>query len=249
MHWLPLTLLMLAGIANAPASASTPEPFPGYTATYEASVFGNTLTVQSTLSHEGENLRMAMDAHVSGYLRLLGRFEFNRETLFQVDGTEIRPLQSRSVQITPRRERRVETRFDWTSGRAQGRVGQDHFDLEVPEGTQDFLSSIYLTMDALRRGALENVMQVTILERTRLRSYRMGREGTERLDTALGRFDTVQITRRDADSDVALSSWFAKDLGYLPVRLDYEADGSIYQLNLTRLEWHDPLTAPGTDSR
>ncbi|AGA35037.1 hypothetical protein TVNIR_3401 [Thioalkalivibrio nitratireducens DSM 14787] len=249
MHWLPLTVLMLVSAASSPVSASTPAPFPGYTATYEAQVLGNTLTVQSTLSHEGENVRMAMDAHVSGFLRLLGRFEFNRETLLQVDGAEIRPLQSRSVQITPRRERRVETRFDWPAGRAQGQVNQDGFALEIPGGTQDYLSSIYLTIDRLRRGDLDNAIRVTILERTRIRSYTMGREGTERLDTVLGPLETVQITRRDTDSDVALSSWFAEGLGYVPVRLDYEADGSVYQLNLTRLEWHDPLTAPGGDVR
>lgn len=235
MRWQHLIVLpFLVGAAQA---GSLPT-IPPYTATYEAQAYGNRLIVRSTLNPEGENLRMAMDAQVSGFLRLLGRFEFSRESVFQPAPDGLRVLQTRSRQVTPRRERNTETQFDWSTGRARGQDGDRTFDLEVPPGTLDFLSSLYQTMTELGDGAVDATESVTILERRRLREYTVAPEGRERIQTALGRMDAVKIVRKDNDRDVELAGWFAPDLHYLPVRLDYESDGDVFRLELTKLEWH-----------
>jgi hypothetical protein len=238
MRWPGLILLLLlAGVAQ-PALAG---PIPAYTATYQAQAFGNTLVAQSTLSREGDNIRMAMDAHVSGFLRILGRFEFNREAVFKPGGGNLNLVQTRSAQVTPRRERKVETRFDWTTNRAHGHINQKSFDLEVPPGTLDFLSSLYLTMEQLRNGNLGQTITVTVLERDRLRAYSLTLQGTHSIDTVLGRVEALRVVRTDDNSDVELAGWFVPELHYLPVRLDYEADGNVFELELTKLEWHHPV--------
>lgn len=246
MRWHHLILMLcLAGAAYAnPATA-----IPPYTATYEAQAYGNRLIAQSTLSHEGENLRMAMEAHVSGFLRLLGRFEFDREAVFRPEADGLRLLSTRSTQITPRRERRTETRFDWEDARARGQHNDRPFDVTVPPNTVDFLSSLYLTMTELRDGGFDPALRLSILERDRLREYRLSLDGRERINTALGRMDTVRVVRSSDDSDVELSGWFAPDLHFLPVRLDYEADGQVFRLELTKLEWHEPLINPAEPRR
>lgn len=232
LSWIPIVLLAAAVPIAAGGSV------PAYTATYEAQVLGNTLVAKSILSHEGHNTRMAMDAHVSGFLQILGRFEFSREAVFNSNGGYPRLLQTRSSQITPRRERNVETRFDWTTNRARGHVNQKAFDLEVPHGTLDFLSSLYLTMQELRNGSLGQTLAVKVLERDRLREYSLLLSGTERVDSALGPMDALRVVRTDDRSGVELVGWFVPTLNYLPIRLDYEADGNILQLELTHVEWH-----------
>jgi hypothetical protein len=235
MRWTPLILLLcLAGAVQAAPA----ERVPAYTATYEASVFGNTLIAQSTLNHEGENIRMAMDAHVSGFLRLLGRFEFDREAVFRPNGADLQLLETRSSQVTPRRERSVETRFDWTTNQALGHINQQPFELEIPPDTLDFLSSLYLTMQALRDGKLGDALSVKVLERDRLREYTIETRGRQQIDTALGRMEAYHVVRRQDSSDVELAAWFVPELHYLPVRLDYEADGNQLELVLTGVEWH-----------
>lgn len=241
LHWIPVFLLAGAVPTAAPGS------IPAYTATYEAQVFGNTLIAQSTLSHEGGNTRMAMDAHVSGFLRILGRFEFNREAIFNAAGNGYpRLVQTRGSQVTPRRERSVETRFDWTTNRARGHVNQKVFDLEVPQDTLDFLSSLYLTMQELRDDNFGQAIAVKILERDRLREYSLLLSGAERINTALGPMQAWRVVRKDDRSGVELTGWFAPTLNYLPVRLDYEADGNILQLELTHVEWHQPRSGNNT---
>lgn len=236
-HYLILTLC-LAGSAQAGTTGGVPP----YTATYEAQAFGNRLIAQSTLSHEGENVHMALEAHLSGFLRLLGRFELNREAVFRPEDDGLRLLSTRSTQITPRRERRTETRFDWDASRAHGQHNERAFDVAVPPNTADFLSSLYLTMTHLRDGGFDPSIGLAILERDRLREYSLSLDGRERINTALGRMETVRVVRRSDDSDVELSGWFAPELHFLPVRLDYEADGQVFRLELTQIEWHEPVT-------
>lgn len=238
MRWPSLILLLLlAGAAQTALAGS----IPAYTATYQAQAFGNTLVAQSTLSREGDNVRMAMDAHVSGFLRILGRFEFTREAIFKSGDGNLNLVQTRSIRVTPRRERKVETRFDWTTSRAHGHINQRSFDLAVPPGTLDFLSSLYLTMEQLRNGNLGQTLTVTVLERDRLREYSLTLKDTHRIDTVLGRLDALRVVRSDENSGVELAGWFVPELNYLPVRLDYEADGNVFELELTKLEWHQPV--------
>jgi hypothetical protein len=235
MRWTSLILLLcLAGAVQAAPA----ERIPAYTATYEAQAFGNTLIAQATLNHEGENIRMAMDAHVSGFLRLLGRFEFNREAVFRPDGPSLHLVETRTTQVTPRRERRVETRFDWTRNRALGHINQQPFELEIPPDTLDFLSSLYLTMQELRDGDLGDARSVKVLERDRLREYVIETRGQQQIDTPLGRMDAFHVVRRHDSSGVELAGWFVPELHFLPVRLDYEADGNQFELVLTGVEWH-----------
>nr|WP_296748581.1 DUF3108 domain-containing protein [Thioalkalivibrio sp.] len=238
MRWPRLILLLFLASAAPPVLAGS---IPAYTATYEAQAFGNTLVAQSTLSYEGDTIRMAMDAHVSGFLRILGRFEFNREAIFKSGDGNLNLVQTRSVQVTPRRERKVETRFDWTTNRAHGHINQKSFDLAVTPDTQDFLSSLYLTMQALRNDQLGDNMTVKVLERDRLREYSLTLLGVQSIDTVLGRLEALHVVRRDDSSGVELAGWFVPSLDYLPVRLDYQADGNVFQLELTKLEWHRPV--------
>lgn len=242
---LALALTLLLTLLAAPAAADRDlRPIPPYTASYEASAMGNTLKARITLNHEDVQTRMAMDAHVSGFLRILGRFELSREALMNSRNGDLQLVQSRSQQITPRRERKVETRFDWEANRAIGTINGEPFDLEVPEQTLDFLGSLYLMMQRLETGELSaqgDRETIQALERDRLREYQFEYVGRETMDSPIGRVETIRIDRRSQDSDIALSAWFARELRHIPVRFDYEADGRVFELNLTQLEWHDPI--------
>jgi hypothetical protein len=232
MRW---TLLIILLFWTGAASATPTTVVPDYVATYEANAFGNTLVVVTRLSHEPEGIRMTMDASVVGFLRILGALGFSRGSLFQFEDREVRLLETRMSQKTPRRERAAEARFDWSTNRAHGRVNEVPFEMDVPAGTQDFLSSLYLTMTRLIDAEFDEVLTVDLLERNRLRSYTMENLGKERLNTKLGTLDTTRVARRNG-SDVEVSGWFAAELDYLPVRLQYEADGRIYQFEITSFE-------------
>lgn len=242
MRW---TILISLLFCTGTAWATPATLLPAYVATYEAHAYGNTLVVVNALHHEPEGIRMTMDAHIVGFLRILGSFGFSRGSVFELADREIHLLETRMSQRTPRREREAYARLDWSANRARGRVNDEAFDMEVPAGTQDFLSSLYLTMTRLKEGDFDEVLTVDLLERNRLRSYTMENRGEERLDTQLGSLDTIRVARQNG-SDTEVSGWFAPELGYLPVRLQYEADGRVFQFEITALERPDePASTPG----
>jgi hypothetical protein len=245
MRW---TILISLLLCTSAAWATPATVIPAYVATYEAHAYGNTLMVVNTLRHEPEGIRMTMDAHIVGFLRILGSFGFSRGSLFQFEDRDVRLLETRMSQRTPRREREAEAQLDWVANRARGRVNDEAFDMEVPAGTQDFLSSLYLTMTRLMDGDFDQVLTVDLLERNRLRSYTMENRGQERLETQLGSLDTIRVARQNS-SDTEVSGWFAPDLGYLPVRLQYEADGRVFQFEITALERPDAIPGPAEPSR
>ncbi|OOG25902.1 hypothetical protein B1C78_05910 [Thioalkalivibrio denitrificans] len=234
MPW-KFTAAALALILTAAPATATPPP---YTAFYEATAYGNTLKTRSSVNYEPGRVRMSLDARVVGFLRLLGRFEMSREAIVSIGPEGLRLLESLHSQVQPRRSREVHTRFDWETGRAEGVNNGEPFSLSVSEDTMDYLSVLLAIMQELQTGTAAQRQTVEVIERDRVRSYRLVREGTERIRTELGRLDTVKVTRRDDDRGIALSAWFARDLHYIPVRFDYEADGRVYVLNITELDWH-----------
>jgi hypothetical protein len=234
MRWKHLVAAIALLLAAAPVLA-TPPP---YTAFYEAFAYGNTLKTRSTVNYEPGRVRMSLEARVVGFLRLLGRFEMSREAIVANGPEGLRLLESHHSQTQPRRNQEVHTRFDWESGRAEGVNNGKPFSVKVSEDTMDYLSVLLVIMQELRTEADVQRQSVEVIERDRVREYQLVREGTERLDTKLGRLETVKVTRRDDDRGIALSAWFAPELHYIPVRFDYEADGRVYVLNITELDWH-----------
>ena len=64
--------------------------------------------------------------------------------------------------------------------------------------------------------------------------YRFRVVGEDRVTTRVGQFDAVEVERvRESDSKRETTLWFAKDWGYLLVRLKQtETDGQEYQIVL-----------------
>ncbi|WP_018935056.1 DUF3108 domain-containing protein [Thioalkalivibrio sp. ALJ24] len=237
-------LAMLLAAPAATLASDDSSRIPAFTASFEARAMGSTLKASMSLNHEDVRSRMAMDAHVTGLLRVLGRFELSRESLLNTNSSGLHLVSSRSHQVTPRDEREVETRLDHEEQMAIGHINGERFDAEVPKDTLDFLGSLYAIMQQLEDGELEatgDTTTIRTLERDRLREYEFRRDGEETVDSGIGSLETVRLVRRSDGSDVELAAWFAPALSHLPVRFDYEAGGRVFELELTALEWHEPI--------
>ena len=58
--------------------------------------------------------------------------------------------------------------------------------------------------------------------------------GRERLATPAGEFDAVKLIRKNGSGDMS-EIWLAADLGYLPVRIVLEQDGTRFEHMATRV--------------
>jgi hypothetical protein len=116
------------------------------------------------------------------------------------------------------KERPIDLKFDWTRKRVTGVAKGETVDLEVQPDTQDPMS---LQISALRDLAANKLQtSVWMIDGGKLKEYELRREGTARIQTALGEFDTVIYTSKRAGGDRLTRTWVVPNLGYLPVKAE-----------------------------
>jgi hypothetical protein len=114
------------------------------------------------------------------------------------------------------KQRPIDLRFDWELKRLTGVAKETAVDLELPAGTQDPMS---LQIESLRKLATTTPLaDVSMVDGGKIKAFELAREGTERIETALGELDTVVYVSRRAGSDRVMRTWVAPALGYLPVK-------------------------------
>ena len=102
-------------------------------------------------------------------------------------------------------------------------------------GTMDKFSYILAMMRDLGRG--KRSVEYTIADGgRRLKRYVLTGIGEERIETALGTFDTAVVRRERENSERQTTFWCAADLGFLPVKiLHVEGDGQSMTLSIESL--------------
>lgn len=117
--------------------------------------------------------------------------------------------------------------FDWAANRVTLDTGKRTDALDLPPGTQDFLSFMYQFMFS---PPLDE-MRLSIVTGKKLKTYVYEFEGEETLQTKMGALRTLHIGKSTVDSDEKTELWLAADHRYLPVRIrKTEKDGSAIDL-------------------
>lgn len=94
-------------------------------------------------------------------------------------------------------------------------------------------AAIMVDLAADRKGVLEYV----VAERTNVETQRYEVAASVKLDTALGVKRAVRVERiRDDDSGRVTKLWFAREHGWLPLRIkQYESDGETLDMRITAI--------------
>lgn len=124
----------------------------------------------------------------------------------------------------------VSLKFDWAQKRVTGTAENRPVDQPLAPGVQDSLSVQVALMCALAAGAAPK--SFTLIDKDEVKEYQYTREGEEKLDTAVGKLDTVIYKSQKAGSSRATRMWIAPSLGYLPVRAEQAKRGK-RELQLT----------------
>jgi hypothetical protein len=122
--------------------------------------------------------------------------------------------------------------FDWTANRVTLDTGKRTDVLDLPPGTQDFLSFMYQFMFI---PPLDD-MRLNIVTGKKLKTYVYEFAGEETLDTKIGAMRVVHIAKSSGDSDEKTELWLSAEHRYLPVRIrKTDKDGAAIDLIATHL--------------
>lgn len=157
------------------------------------------------------------------------------------EGNSLQPL-AYSYARTGRKAREIEIRFDWETNVAFHDSSGTTWRLPVTPGTMDKFSYIFALMRDLSRG--ERHVEYTVADGgRRLKRYLLAGIGEERIETALGTFDTTVIRRERKNSKRRTTLWCANELGFLPVKIVHlERDGKSLTLHIESLSGIEPGT-------
>ncbi len=219
------TTALLAGcallLAQAPATAvGGASELPTFAATYRLEYKGSRVG-ESVIS-----MRPALDGAAYVYEartepRGLARFIrggtiVERSRFHLVDG-QLKPVEFVFDDGTRKGKDDNMVTFDHASARATSVYRGETHEFDIEPSLLDRLLSQFALMRDMNAG--EPASSYTVLDRDKLKVYRVNRLRSETVETRGGTFDTVVLHRQREGSSRATLMWLAPDLDWLPVRI------------------------------
>ena len=232
-------LLLLSSAAFPLAGYGLPERFE---ATFELEARGATIarTRWSLSPGTGGGYVYESRTEPVGVFSLIDNGAIVERSEWSYAGEWLRPSGYHYVR-TGRREREVSIAFDWEEDVARHKSPAGPWRLPVPPGVMDKLGYLLALMRDLSRG--ERSVEYTIADGGKLKRYVLTSIGEERVETALGTFDTVVIRRERENDRRETTLWCANALHFLPVKIVHvQRDGTLSLLieSLSGIEGREP---------
>jgi len=196
--------------------------------------------VQRILQREGSRYRSTSIAEPIGVARLLVKDPLHEESVFAVEGHNVRPLRYFESRDTDRANQTTVT-FDWQQRQIQFSDGRH---LNIPEHEVQDLGSFLV---ALMVRPVEQLagQRINVVSAKGLREYRYEDPIEEVIDTALGKLRTWRIEKRRLDRpERSVTVWLAIDLGHAPVKVVSRKNDKTTTLAITTIEGIEPTELP-----
>lgn len=152
-----------------------------------------------------------------GLARLIFPGEIRQVSEFALNGA-VQPLRYRADDGLSDTSKDISLEFDWTAGRVRGVAEREPVDLALQPGMQDPMSVQIAVIADLAAGRTPR--DYWLVDKTQVKDYEYRSEGSARISTAAGEFDTVIWSSRRPGSDRLTRVWYAPAAGYLPVRAE-----------------------------
>ncbi len=157
-----------------------------------------------------------------GIFRLVYSDDVVQESWFAIVGDHVKPDRYRGREGSAS----VNFDFDWDTGHARGTSEGKPIDLNLEPDTQDLNSIQIQVMLDLKNDNLPPTFHV--IDKDQIKGFLYAREGTAKLNTAIGTYDTIIVTSRHTANDRrVLRMWFAPALGWVPVQAERTSSGKL----------------------
>lgn len=227
---LAMSLLVLC--ASLPAAQGVQVP-PKVEIRYKVSLGGMKIGEgHDVFESDGRTYHIVSESNTAG-IAAIYRLHIRRESQGQVVASGLRPLQY-IEQRNGKLKRKVE--FDWPRKQATLFDGQDSEVVPLPDNTWDSTSFGY---NFAFVPPTTSDLAVNLTDGRRINDYRYAILGREKIDTDLGRMDTVHVKKIQAPGDKrAFEVWLAYEQHYMPVRIRYtEKDGTVFDSVVTEIRF------------
>lgn len=225
--WLIL-LTVSCGAAGYPVASAAEHLTRSFVARYSLSTHGAKIgeTEWSVKPLSSGLYRYESRTEAAGIFSLVSDEEIIESSEWRFDDGILRPQNYSYTRTGGKKDRNVTVSFDWNTRRAVNTAKGQSWQMPVDDGTLDKLSYVLVLMDDLAKE--QPRLQYQIADGGKVKTYELQIEGAERLETALGTFDTVKVRRLRTSEERETLLWCARGLNYLPVKIEHkERDGTL----------------------
>jgi len=172
-------------------------------------------------------------SEATGFISLFVRDKIIERSIWTYINGKPRPLQYIYHRNGGSKERNVKLSFDWKEGVVTNTINNDPWQMHIPPAAQDKLLYQLMLMIDLKAG--KKKLHYKIADGGRLKDYEFVILGEEKIDTPVGKLDTLKLQRVDDVRHTTI--WCAKSLDYLPVRIEQvERDDSRLALQIREVK-------------
>lgn len=212
-----LTSVAAFAVLQAASAAPLPDDF---TVTYDFS--RNSLNVGKVIRrlHKADDGMYVFESvsEATGFIALFVRDEILERSKWIYAHDRPKPLQYVYKREGGKKERHVKLSFDWEDGIVTNTINNDPWQMDIPPETQDKLLYQLTMMIDLQAG--KKTLRYDIADGGILKEYEFAVLGEERIETPVGRLETVKLKRIGDERHTTI--WCARKLDYLPVRIEQQ---------------------------
>lgn len=158
-------------------------------------------------------------------------FSLEESAEIRLDDQQITPLHYRHRQ-SPGKSKNQDIHYDWEQRSARVELDDKTRHVPLDQPSYDKLSlQLQLRLDLLT-GQLERPQSYRLIDRGRIKHYRIEKIGEEILTIGKRQIQTVKLRQHSEGKDKETFIWTAPDLDYLIVRIVHEDDDERYEMRL-----------------
>jgi len=236
-NYLQLFVVPLMLVFLSPASATDSQPYPEFTAIYDARINGIRIAEASfSLRKLGNGDYVYQQKSTSvGIASLFGKKVSTAISRWRFTNNWIQVLEYQSSNEDGDADDNLHLIFNWKTAHVKNVSTADPWQTKMPKGTLDKLVMQLALLFELRDGSTE--FQYPVAHEGRIKHYRFKQTGKEKIELPMGEYNTLVVERLDDDRDKT-RVWSVPELNYFPVRyLKHKKSGVEIELSLRKVEF------------
>ncbi len=216
-----ILLALLLGVWH-PAAALDP-----YRIVYDVKISALRGQIETTLerlpstAEQAEQYEIKSVTRSKGLAKVLMRDPIVESSRFGVGEEGYRPIEFNFINGKPDHKR--SNKITFTADKATSTYKFETVELDLQPGDTDRILEQLQVREALIKGEVPGTYRV--VDRNEIDVIEYVAQGTEVLETPLGRLETLKFSRERDGSTRSTHVWFAPELNYQPVRIEQFKDG------------------------